>query len=29
MISRADAEAKYGKISGVQGGIGYINLAKK
>jgi hypothetical protein len=29
MISRADAEEKYGKISGVQGGIGYINLAKK
>jgi hypothetical protein len=29
MISRADAETKYGKISGVQGGIGYINLAKK
>lgn len=29
MITRADAEAKYGKISGVQGGIGYLNLSKK
>jgi hypothetical protein len=29
IISRNEAEAKYGKIPGVQGGIGYINLAKK
>lgn len=29
LIPRADAEKKYGKIPGVQGGIGYINLGKK
>jgi hypothetical protein len=29
IMPRAEAEAKYGKIPGVQGGIGYINLAKK
>ena len=29
IISRNEAEVKYGKIPGVQGGIGYINLAKK
>jgi hypothetical protein len=29
IIPREDAEKKYGKIPGVQGGIGYINLAKK
>ena len=29
IISRAEAEEKYGKISGVQGGIGYMNLSKK
>jgi len=29
IIPREDAEKKYGKIPGVQGGIGYINLAIK
>ena len=28
IIPRSEAEAKYGKIPGVQGGIGYINLGK-
>jgi len=28
IITREEAEAKYGKIPGVQGGIGYIDLSK-
>ena len=28
IITREEAEAKYGKIPGVQGGIGYLDLSK-